>query len=200
MDHIQSKIQHMAYNLIGKTDRDISPTHMAFLLYLSDRAAIDQYEMPMSGDKMINTSSGPALSLGLELQLDESDQVTLFFDSGQENIGVLSPEDEEILDAIWEEFGEMGEHELLEWAYGNCVEWRNEDGTEITIEAVLLALGRDSQIASMLAKDIEEKIRVRELGYKDLQGLRGNDTCAAALPDGGMVLTDEQERILREMC
>lgn len=86
------------------------------LLYLADRAAIDRYGSPITGDVYLSTEHGPVLANTLAIIGGEQWGFLLRPDCtigmAEEPIEVLCEADEELVDEVCSVFGGMDEAEL----------------------------------------------------------------------------------------
>lgn len=148
------------------------------LLYLADRTAMDWYETPISGDRMVSMPKGPVLSTTLDLMNGgrssvpdgwtywvadrEAYQVALQADrsvSQQPHLGALSEAEIEVLGEVWKQFGHMGKYELVDFTHDRCDEWKDPCGSSrpIAYADVFKALGRDGEEAREAAASLESQ-------------------------------------------
>lgn len=137
---------------------------LAKLLYLAERAYLDAYELPLTGDKLVAMPHGPALSETLN-HVNESPnpgwQAVVSERSGNtvsvvpgvtiQSLKRLSPANIEVLEEVWQKYGHLDGLTLRNFMHDNCAEWSDPRGSshEISYADLFRALGKD---------DIEELI------------------------------------------
>lgn len=148
------------------------------LLYLADRKAMDWYETPISGDRMVSMPHGPVLSTTLDLMNGgrssvgdgwqhwvadrASYQVALqqqHMEQGAPYLGALSEAELEVLSDVWKEFGALGKFELVDYTHDHCNEWKDPCGSSrpISYAEVFTALGRNGEEAHEAATSLESQ-------------------------------------------
>ena len=163
-------------------ERQIKILKLIKLLYLADRESIDRFGEPISYDKMVSMDHGPVLSRTLDLingcvsgndgaQWDawisdrKSHSVALKKIAARDCLDQLSDADIEVLSAVWDQFGQMGDWEISEYTHDHLGEWRDPRGSSLPISEyrLLVALGRDAQEAKEIAGDIREQRKLNRI-------------------------------------
>lgn len=170
----ERKVAQMAAYMLKRRGGTMSHLKLIKLLYLADRAAMNSYGAPISGDSFYSLPNGPILSRTLNLMAgvvesepqgwetwisDKAEhQVSLRQDFSFDDLDYLSPADLDVLNSVWETFGGMTRWQLVEYTHSeNCPEWENPNGSSAPISHLKLfaALGKSNEDAAMLASDIE---------------------------------------------
>lgn len=178
----ERKVAQMAAYMLKRRGGTMSHLKLIKLLYLADRAAMNSYGAPISGDSYYSLRNGPILSRTLNLMAgviesepqgwetwisDKAEhQVSLRQDFDFGDLDYLSPADIDILDSVWQEFGAMNRWELVEYTHGgNCPEWEDPNGSSVAISPLKIfsALGKSKEDAAILASDIEAEKSVDRL-------------------------------------
>ena len=137
------------------------------LLYLADRKALIEMGRPISYDRFYSLPQGPVLSRTYDLIVSEPNPNTPSywreFISAPEGYSVglirepesdqLSPAEEAVLDSVFEEFGQLGKWELVEYTHG-LPEYEDPHGSSIPIrvDTILLSAGAsDEDVRSIMA-------------------------------------------------
>jgi uncharacterized phage-associated protein len=124
------------------------------LLYLADRKALLQFGRPITFDWYVSMPHGPVLSFTLDKINDSpapnetsywhrfiserrDHQVTLLGPAPRDQ---LSPAEEQLLDAVWQEFGTMNQWELRDYSH-SLPEWRDPKGSSLPIQISDILLG-----------------------------------------------------------
>lgn len=172
----------MAAYMLKRRGGIMSHLKLIKLLYLSDRAALASYGASISGDTFYSLDNGPILSRTLNLMVgfvesepngwetwisDKAEhQVSLRQDFDLSELDYLSPADIDILDSVWQEFGEMSRWDLVTYTHsGNCPEWEPPNGSRVSItpHKIFSALGRSPEDAEALASNIETEKSIDRL-------------------------------------
>lgn len=145
------------------------------LLYLAERDSLAKYGEPINDDNLVSMDHGPVLSNTLNLingsynrdtpiwddwiSDREDHQISLKVTSlNRDDFDELSDSEIQILDDIWNIFGEMDRWALCDYTHENCTEWKNPHGSSIPISHrdVFLALGKNNEEATQLSGEILE--------------------------------------------
>jgi uncharacterized phage-associated protein len=155
----------------------INVLKLAKLIYIADRTNMQQYDFPISGDKLVSMDHGPVNSITLDYikgfaKEDAAAWSEFMTDLAGYEVGLSRPITEADLDelseaelgtlkAVWHDFGHMTKYELRDWTHDNCPEWEDPDGSSYPIpyERVFKFLGKTH--AEELAKRVEEERRLR---------------------------------------
>ena len=136
------------------------------LLYLADRKALLQWGRPITFDYYVSMPHGPVLSFTLDKINDSAPpdgssywhgliserkdhEVCLLGEAPNDR---LSPAEEEILDAVFGEYGSMSPWEIRDFSH-TLPEWRDPKGSSVPIEIrdILLSEGRsDNEVREVL--------------------------------------------------
>lgn len=152
------------------------------LLYLAERESLQQYNMPLSGDRLVSMDQGPVLShtLGLinNTSFEATDDVDGWYawigERGHQEIALaprrvideaaldeLSKADLDILQTVWEEFGHYDGWELRNRTH-ELLEWTDPQGTSLPISYndVFRALGYTDDQTAELVDEIEDSVAI----------------------------------------
>ncbi len=146
------------------------------LLYLSDRECFRQNGFSMSGDLMVSMKHGPVLSDTLNLingfeqsepggwdsmiSTKKNHQVAVKPEVSLECLFELSRADREIMDSVWEQFGNMNQWDLVKYTHENCPEWQDpgDSSSPIELDTLFKALG----FSEVEAKELKKEIQVQD--------------------------------------
>jgi uncharacterized phage-associated protein len=174
----ERKVADMAAFFLHSSGGRLPVLKLMKLLYLADRAAMDSFNFPISGDRMVSMPNGPVLSRTLDLMNGyqvqgqgqawnskvadrEEYEVSIKPDSysaeGNLITDSLSEAEKDILQATYKRFGGMGKYQLVDYTHDKCAEWKDPNGSSSPIgyEDVFIALGRNKETAAEAAEDIE---------------------------------------------
>lgn len=171
----ERKVAQMAAFFIQRNDGSLSILKLMKLLYLADRRALDMFDTPISGDRMVSMPHGPVLSKTYELMNGSGFSVSDGWDSliadraghmlslrqTESHPGLdlpaLSEADIEVLEAVQAEFGCMAPWELRNYTHDHCGEWQDPDGSSRPIDYrdVFVALGRTATEARQAQQDLD---------------------------------------------
>lgn len=140
------------------------------LLYLADRTALIKWGRPITFDWYVSMSHGPVLSFTLDLINSQPDpgsesywhqfiserkghEVSLKGDIPNDQ---LSPAEEQALEEVLNEYGQMSQWELRDLTH-KLPEWQDPKGSShpITIRDILLAGGHSSEDVDEIEDAIE---------------------------------------------
>lgn len=146
------------------------------LMYLAERASLEQYGEPIMGDRLVSMQHGPALSITLdhindsiESQeggwndwiSDKADYCVSLKAEGNpiEDLLDLSEADLNILGSIYDKYGDMGHYEIRDFTHDNCGEWEDPGYTSVTIpyERLLKNVGYSPEVAMQISQRIKEQ-------------------------------------------
>lgn len=139
------------------------------LLYFADRRALAELGRPISHDLFVSMPHGPVLSRTLDLITAEPDrgaesywrkyisepenyEVRLLHDAPNDQ---LSPAEETILDAVFQELGHLPKWQLVERSH-QLPEWRDPHGSSVPIDlrAILMEQGVTREEAEAIVNDL----------------------------------------------
>lgn len=148
------------------------------LLYLAERAALVRWGRPITFDQYYSLPHGPVLSLTYNRIVDEPDPEQRSYwhqyISAPQNYVVelerhapndqLSQAEEELLDSIYGEFGQLDQWQLRD-ATHELPEWVDPDGSSVPITArdILLAEGYSEQDVREIESALEAEAKADEL-------------------------------------
>lgn len=170
----EQKVAQMAAYFLQKRGGRMAYLKLMKLLYLADRESMDRYSAPMSHDSHVSMPQGPVLSATLNLITGQIQsavwrswvtseagfEVSLSRDASDlDLLDELSDADVEIMDHIWEQFGQMNRWDLVEFTHKHLPEWIDPRGSSSPINprAVFRALGKDEQQAELLTQELFER-------------------------------------------
>jgi uncharacterized phage-associated protein len=178
----ERKVAQMAAYLLDKQSGTMPLLKLMKLLYLADREALQRFDAPMSGDRLVSMPHGPVLSGTLNhmngdvqsapggweswISDRENHEVSLRKrPESRDSLDELSDAELEVLESVWGKFGHMGKWEIRDYTHDHCPEWRDPKGsmTPIAYEDVFLALGRTLEDARAMSARVEESDRVQRL-------------------------------------
>lgn len=153
------------------------------LMYLAERASISTYGDSMLDDILVSLPHGPILSItkdcmdgicnrnledGWESWISDkaNHMVSLNKDNFSENcLDELSISDLEILNLVWAEHGKKTQWELVDFTHDQCGEWSDPNGSNYPIEYedVLIAQGRNQELAREVGQKIKERQRIEKV-------------------------------------
>lgn len=170
----EQKVAQMAAYFLQRRGGRMAYIKLMKLLYLADRESMDRYSAPMSHDSHVSMPQGPVLSATLNLitgqiqspiwrswvSSEAQFEVSLNRELNDlEVLDELSDADLEIMDHVWEQFGQMKRWELVDYTHDHLPEWVDpgRSSTPINPRAVFRALGKDEQQAELLARELFER-------------------------------------------
>jgi len=171
----ERKVAQMAAFFIQRNDGCLSILKLMKLLYLADRRALDMFDAPISGDRMVSMPHGPVLSKTYELMNGSGFSVSDGWDSliadraghmlslkqtaCQQDLDLpaLSEADIDVLEAVQAEYGAMAPWELRNFTHDHCAEWQDPEGSSRPIDYrdVFVALGRTPAEARQAQQELE---------------------------------------------
>ena len=154
--------QTIAYFCLKNGGRPVNVLKAVKLVYIADRESIRHRGHPIQNDRHVSMPHGPVNSMTLSFidgAYADNDFGWSDFVSDRQNhdIGLsrtdisvsdldeLSRADLKQLDAVWEQFGSMGQYQLRDWTHdrNNVPEWEDPDGSSrpFTLERIFAAVG-----------------------------------------------------------
>jgi len=122
------------------------------MLYVADKKALQQRGKTVTGDKMVAMPKGPILSRIYNLfkgqgTVDDLREWNANFSETVGNtirllkkpdLGPLSEEEMEILEAARMEINSVAPYEVADWLHANCPEWEDPHGSSRSIDPALI--------------------------------------------------------------
>ena len=205
MAYSEKRAAQTAAFFISRAGGTIELLKLMKLMYLAERESLARYGEPITGDVLVSMKHGPVLSktldhingftdseeggweswinareghqLGLQPAHDPTDELTQ-----------LSDADMEILDSIWDSFGQYSKYTLRDITHQICPEWEDPGDTSqlIPYSRVLNCVGYKPEVVRELEQRIQDE---EELGnmFSLASGDRPND-----FPDGNYSPIDQQ--------
>ncbi|QTN27474.1 SocA family protein [Rhodoferax sp. AJA081-3] len=149
------------------------------LLYLAERKSLEEYGVPISGDRLMSLRHGPVMSITLDhingfipsspggwdtWVADKANHFVALSDPSMiadpaVDLGALSESDVEVLDQIWADFGKFERWALVEYTHTNLPEWRDpgDSNLPITYESLLANLGYDENQVKLMVQHFTEQ-------------------------------------------
>jgi uncharacterized phage-associated protein len=131
------------------------------LAYLSDRRALELYDLPILNDEFVSMEHGPVNSTTYNYlkgrgrrdadiwssyveTISEINEVTLVRDRVEDDFDELSDAEAKILKEVAAKYKGMRPFELVDYVHKNCAEWENVGQTSkpLPYERVFSALGK----------------------------------------------------------
>lgn len=168
----EEKTAQMAAYLLGKSGGRMRYIKLLKLLYLTDREAMRQTGDSMTHDRFFSMKNGPVLSRTLDLLAGKrrsakwSELVGKSFYKAElardikiDDLDELSPLNMQIMDQIYEQFGNMHWGALCDWTHEHCGEWVNpgKSNNPITPGDIFKALGWSPDEAQKLEQQYGER-------------------------------------------
>jgi len=150
------------------------------MIYLADRASLEEREFPITGDDFFSMRFGPVNSLTYRYVRGEAgsraDDWHAYIKPRQGNdiavaveiatwddLDELSRGDVRLLEATWERFKDIQRFDLAEWTHKFCPEWSDPNGSAVPIEyaSVFKQLQKDDPVA--LAETIQADRKLAQM-------------------------------------
>jgi uncharacterized phage-associated protein len=172
----ERKVAQMAAFFLQRNGGSLSILKLMKLLYLADRRALDLFDTPISGDRMVSMPHGPVLSRTYELMNGSGFSTEKGWDSwvadraghmlslrdcelteSDLDLPALSEADIDVLAAVQDEFGGMEPWALRNFTHDHCREWKDPEGSSLQIDYrdVFVALGRSQEEARIAQQDLD---------------------------------------------
>lgn len=156
--NIEKAAQVTAYFAL-REGGSIDVLKVAKLVYLAERAYLDAYELPLTGDTLVAMPHGPVLSQ----TLDRVNGVTPDNPEWKHYVGArahyavqaapgvsietldhLSIANIEVLDEVWSKYGHLDGFALRDLTHDECTEWTDPNGSsrQISYSDLFRALGK----------------------------------------------------------
>lgn len=157
------------------------------LVYLSDRKFLSDFGFTITNDLHVSMPHGPVNSLTYEyvggnreseewsalISDREGHNVALARPIGEADTDELSDAEIDVMNSVWQEFGQMGKYAIRDWTHDNCPEWEDPHGSSspIPLERTLRFLGVEN--AELFAKRTDVYREFRS-ALSDLQSLNAD--------------------------
>jgi uncharacterized phage-associated protein len=170
-------LSQMAAFFADREGGEIDALKLMKLLYLADRESMRRACYVISNDDMFSLPNGPILRKAAELMQDQADvseqavwnrwfsartpgssNLKLCTTVSENKLNYFSEMNREILQIVWDKFGQMTGRQLSDYTHDHCNEWKNPpNGAPQIIEEidVLRAVGTDEKYAHNIAEDIK---------------------------------------------
>ena len=137
------------------------------LLYFAEREAAERHNRPICGGRYVSMDNGPVLSEVYDLIKGERPSQVWAERIASEGYDVNLVEDRppsavseaelEILDAIYDQWGNQNLDEILRHAHEDLAEWRDPKGSSLAIEPAdfLKALHKTEQEIREIAEEVQ---------------------------------------------
>lgn len=172
----EKKATQAAACLIARAGGRMKYMGVLKLLYLADREALKQSERPITGDRYFSLKNGPILSRVKNLMTEEYTPKEYWsqFISAPSNysiellknpgVGELCELEEDILNQVYDDYGQYDRFTLAELTHVICEEWEDPSGHEldaipILIENILRAVGKSAEQID----EIREELRTEQI-------------------------------------
>lgn len=181
----ERKAAQLAAALLDRAGGRLNVLKLTKLLYLVEREAMKRHGFQVSDDQMVSMPKGPVLSQTLDLtngnvvsaawddliEDRESHNVRLKHAISRNDLGALSDATMAVVDAVWAEFGQMSQWELVDYTHDQCAEWEDPNGSSLPIPArrVFMAVGTPSADAENMAKELRAQRYFDNL-FEDVDG------------------------------
>ncbi|MCX7047212.1 MAG: Panacea domain-containing protein [Candidatus Sumerlaeota bacterium] len=165
----EMKAAQISGRLLEKSGGKMNHMKLLKLLYLADREALRRWERPLTGDSPCSLPYGPVLSRIYDLikhhPILPSHPSWSDFISETEDYAValkkpagddeLSQAEIDLVDRIHQQYGSMGEFELVEYCHKHCPEWKDpgDSSQSIPFEEIFRAIGKNEDEISRIAAE-----------------------------------------------
>lgn len=176
----EAKAAQMAAYLLHRCGGRTEYIKILKLMYLADRASLDQRGMSISEDSMVSMPYGPVLSKTYNHMMAPSsgEWDKLIDDDSRYQISLKRPislEDDQallelsiadirLMDYVVDQFGKMSWKQLVDYTHDQCEEWKDPQGSSHPIRPyeVFRALGRDPDAAEELERLVKARSQYRQ--------------------------------------
>jgi uncharacterized phage-associated protein len=159
-----------AAHLLRRSGGSLPYIKLLKLLYLADRKALLELGRPITFDRYVSMQHGPVLSRTYDLMvaeeapgehsywrehISEPHDYAVQLRSEAPPRGALSPAQEAVLDAVFDEFGGMDRWKLVDFTH-TLPEWQDPHGSSLPlpIRDILRAGGVDDDAAEAIEHDL----------------------------------------------
>lgn len=179
------KVSQIAGYILYKEDRQtMSILKLMKLLYFVDRTSLVRYGCPISYDNMVAMPFGMVLSNTYNLasgtvKSEPNGWESWVSDKQNHNVSLkkqntnvesfdeLSEADIEIVDEVWQQYGDKTQWELADMQHDSkiCPEWKDPKDSSfgVSYEDILIAIGKDENEVKVSLKRIEESKSLLQL-------------------------------------
>lgn len=166
------KTTQAAARLLSRGGGRMKVRRLVTLLYLTDRQALLHWGRPLTFDTYFSLPQGPIPSATLDkinesvppedpsywhtVISERSGQSVELLGSDPPPHAELSPADEELLDQIWDEFGDQSDRELCDYSR-SLPEWQDPEGSRrpIHVQDILVGEGFSRDAALEIERTLE---------------------------------------------
>lgn len=171
----EPRVAEMAAFFLAKLGGRAKYLKLIKLLYLAEREAMAKWGDSMSGDNFVSMPHGPVLSITYDLikgagekgsawdQLikdEENYEVSLRAQVNIDDLEELSRAEIAILQAIFDQYGHLGQYDLRDFTHDQCKEWEDPNGSSFPIpaERIFVAMGKSaSQVENLVRRNAEQR-------------------------------------------
>lgn len=180
MQFSEKKAAQVAAFFLYRAQGQLEILKLMKLMYLAERASYQKFGEPMIGDRLVSMDNGPVLSITLN-------HMNRFLPSGEggweswvsdrrdyllalkreirnpkEDLLELSEAELEVLESVWQKYGQLGPFQLADLTHRICPEWEDPRGSSqpISRSRLLRSLGFDDETSKALEDRIEANRRL----------------------------------------
>ena len=177
MAYSEKRAAQTAAFFISRAGGTIEILKLMKLMYLAERESLARYGEPITGDVLVSMKHGPVLSKtldhingftdseagGWESWINAREGHQLGLQPAHDPTGELtqlSDADMEILDSIWDSFGQYSKYKLRDITLKICLEWENPGDTSqlIPYSRVWNCVGYKPEVV----RELEQRMRDQE--------------------------------------
>lgn len=180
----ERKAADAAMYLLVRARAPMNSARLNRLLYLAERESFAQFAEPLTGDQLQVFEKAPILLSTYQRLAGDvpgwEDRISnlanhevdvrrpILSESPEEYFERstrLSDADISVLDAVWDQFGNLDQHALADHIHMKCLEWTDKNGHPSTVshERLFRALGHtDDGVTALLAR-LEEISQINEV-------------------------------------
>jgi uncharacterized phage-associated protein len=175
----EQRVAEMAAYFLSRLGGRSNYLKLIKLLYLAEREAMAKWGDSMSGDNFVSMTHGPVLSQTYDLikgaidrgpwdQLikDEANyEVSLRRDISIDDLDELSRAEIAILQAVFEQYGHLGQYQLRDFTHYHCKEWEDPKGSSypIPVDRIFIAMGKSANQVEQLVKRNAEQRELKKI-------------------------------------
>jgi uncharacterized phage-associated protein len=167
------KATQAAGRFLRKSSGKMNHLKLLKILYLMDRESLHRWGRSITGDHPYSLPYGPVLSQIYDLMkhhplanpysywaehITEIEENFLIHLKRPVDEDDLSSAEIELVDRVYEQFGAMGEFDLVKYCHDHCPEWEDPGDTSVIIpfERILREVGKSEEEIGELSREVEE--------------------------------------------